>query len=491
MRAITVMYDSLNKLFLQPYGCQNGLTPNFQRLAEKSCVFDKFYCGSMPCMPARREMHTGRLNFLHRSWSPLEPYDESCVELMSNNGIHTHFISDHEHYWHDGGLNYHCKFTTYEFIRGQEGDAWKGEVEGFQGNNKIRVQDKINRKYIQKEEDHCHVRAFNSAIEFLDKNKNQDNWYLHLEYFDPHEPFFAPERFKKLVDEKCDDIDWPPYAKIDESNIKDFESYKKNYLALLCMCDEYLGKLLDYFDQNDMWKDTMLIVNTDHGYLLGEHGCYAKNYMPCYSELTNIPFFIAIPNSDRKRSDKIAQTIDIPVTILDYFGIEKGECMQGKSLLDVVNNDATIRNYALFGNFGKHVNITDGRYIYMRAAQNKDNTPLYNYTLMPQHIWQNFTIEELRGAEEKLDYSFSFTKGVGLVKYPTNDNYNPNRPLYKYKSHIDYGTLLFDLENDKNQENNIVDKELENKMIIEMVKLMKENESPKEQYTRLGIEDFV
>jgi arylsulfatase A-like enzyme len=45
------------------------------------------------------------------------------------------------------------------------------------------------------------------------------------------------------------------------------------YAALLSMCDEYLGRLLAYMDEHDMWKDTMLIVNTDHGFLLSEHDC--------------------------------------------------------------------------------------------------------------------------------------------------------------------------------------------------------------------------
>ena len=72
MRTIFVLFDSLNRSAL---GCYGGLidTPNFDRLAAKSTIFDNHYIGSMPCMPARRDMHTGRLNFLHRSWGPLEP----------------------------------------------------------------------------------------------------------------------------------------------------------------------------------------------------------------------------------------------------------------------------------------------------------------------------------------------------------------------------------------------------------------------------------
>lgn len=81
MKAIMVMYDTLCRNFLQPYGCNWTLTPNFQRLAERSVQFENSYVCSMPCMPARRELHTGRPNFLHRSWGPLEPYDDSIAGL--------------------------------------------------------------------------------------------------------------------------------------------------------------------------------------------------------------------------------------------------------------------------------------------------------------------------------------------------------------------------------------------------------------------------
>ena len=74
MRAIFVLFDSLNRLMLGAYGGALP-TPNFDRFAKRAITFDTHYVGSLPCMPARRDMHTGRLNFPHRSWGPLEPFD--------------------------------------------------------------------------------------------------------------------------------------------------------------------------------------------------------------------------------------------------------------------------------------------------------------------------------------------------------------------------------------------------------------------------------
>ena len=123
MKLIFVLFDSLNRNALTCYGGTHVKTPNFQRLADQSVVFDTHYIGSLPCIPARRDMHTGRLNFLHRSWGPLEPYDNSFPAMMREARIHTHLASDHYHYFEDGGWSYHTRYSTWDFVRGQESDA--------------------------------------------------------------------------------------------------------------------------------------------------------------------------------------------------------------------------------------------------------------------------------------------------------------------------------------------------------------------------------
>ena len=95
MKAIILLFDSLNKRYLPPYGDLLTKAENFQRLAAHAATFENSYVGSMPCMPARRELHTGRCNFLHREWGPLEPFDDSMPELLKKAGIYTHLISDH------------------------------------------------------------------------------------------------------------------------------------------------------------------------------------------------------------------------------------------------------------------------------------------------------------------------------------------------------------------------------------------------------------
>jgi arylsulfatase A-like enzyme len=289
MKAIMVMFDSLNRRMLSPYGCDWVFTPNFQRLADRGVTFDCSYVGSMPCMPARRELHTGRTNFLHRSWGPLEPFDDSMPEMLRENGIHSQLISDHYHYWEEGGCNYHTHYSGWEIVRGQEGDPWKGDLSRKdlpQTRNSQHLpqrmlrQDLVNRSYMEREEDMTQPRTFALGEEFLRANAQEENWFLHLETFDPHEPYFSSKRFQDLYPHCMDEHwDWPPYRRVNETP-EAIQHMRCQSAALHSMCDHYLGRVLDLMDELNLWEDTMLIVNTDHGFMLGEHDWGARSSCP-------------------------------------------------------------------------------------------------------------------------------------------------------------------------------------------------------------------
>jgi arylsulfatase A-like enzyme len=193
MKAIMVMFDTLNRRMLPPYGCDWVHAPNFQRLADRAVTFDNCYAGSMPSMPARRELHTGRYNFLHRSWGPLEPFDESLPEILKERGVYSHLVSDHQHYWEDGGATYHTRYSSWEISRGQEGDPWKGQVADPGMPESLNAerggmwrQDWINRGYMKREDDQPQALTFAKGLDFIRTNHNQDNWFLQIETFDPH-----------------------------------------------------------------------------------------------------------------------------------------------------------------------------------------------------------------------------------------------------------------------------------------------------------------
>ena len=86
-------------------------------------------------------------------------------------------------------------------------------------------------------------------------------------------------------------FDWPGYHEVAETP-EQVQHCINEYKALVTMCDTYLGKVLDLMDRYDMWKDTMLIVNTDHGFILSEHNWWGKVMMPYFNEIAHIPLFL-------------------------------------------------------------------------------------------------------------------------------------------------------------------------------------------------------
>ncbi|MGW0246268.1 sulfatase [Nocardia goodfellowii] len=483
MKAIMVMFDSLNRRFLSPYGSDWTHTPNFDRLAARSVTFDNAYAASMPCMPARREIHTGRYNFLHRSWGPLEPFDDSMPELLKQNKIYTHLVSDHPHYWEDGGATYHTRYNTWEFFRGQEGDPWKGQVaepEMPDDLKRMRMpiyrQDWVNRQHLDSEARHPQTRTFDAGLEFVHTNAASDDWFVQIETFDPHEPFFSHKQYKDLYPHGYTGphFDWPDYKRVTET-AEQVEHARYEYAALLSMCDHSLGRVLDTMDALDLWDDTMLIVCTDHGLLLGEKGWWGKSIQPWYNELVHLPLFIWDPRAGAAgvRRQSLVQTIDLAPTLLDYFDIAIPGDVEGAPL--PVAEDHPIRSAGLFGIHGGHVNVTDGRYVYMRAPVTPENSPLQEFTLMPTHMRGRFTPDELSDLE--LADPFGFTKGIRTLCVAGRTFLNP----------YPHGTLLFDLSVDPEQTDPILDETVERRMATLLVNLMRANEAPRSQYERLGL----
>lgn len=418
-------------------------------------------------MPARRDLHTGRLSFMHRSWGPLEPFDNSFPALMKDAGIHTHLVTDHLHYFEDGGATYHGRFKTWDFIRGQEYDPWKAMVqppierlreryspkhypfganEAPSGRGAVRLQHAVNAEWFAEEADFPGTRCFASAFEFLDTNRDADEWMLMLECFDPHEPFRAPERFKEAYRTGYEGgiLDWPYYEQVTNS-AEEIAEIRANYAALVAMCDDYFGRLLDYFDEYGLWEDTALILTTDHGFLLAEHDWWGKNLQPYYQELANIPLIIHDPRTAGRAGTRVAdltQTHDLMPTLLDLFGIEPPSEVRGASVLAL---PARPREIVIYGMFGGPIGANDGRWAYYLYPGDLYAPGLHEYTLMPMHLNSLFSSAEMQTAQ--LVEAFDFTKGMPVLKIDALMDAR-RIPMHDGERFQDVGTRLYDLEAD-------------------------------------------
>lgn len=516
MRTIFVIFDSLNRHALGAYG-GDVPTPNFDRFAQKAAVFDRHYAGSLPCMPARRDMHTGRVNFTHRPWGPLEPYDNSYARILSGAGVYTHLITDHLHYFENGGWGYAQAFDSWDFVRGQEYDPVRPVVvppvarmsEGFderhyptnglqEGQTATRwtlpkdvwkrSRHALNSLEPMAEDDHPTSRCFARAFDFLETNRGQGDWLLQLECFDPHEPFEAPERFRQMfgADGNQPVLDWPRYAAVQESP-EEVARIRASYSALVAMCDEYFGRLLDWMDANDSWNDTALILTTDHGYLLGEHEWWAKNKMPYYEEISHLPLMIWQPSCDQpgQRIGNLTQTTDLMPTLLDLHGVAPPPEARAQSLTPMLQGNAGDRESALIGMFGGPVCVTDGHYSYFRFPVTDDPAALPMYTLMPSHLEEMFSPSQLATAQ--LSPPFDFTKGAPLLRiFMQQDGGECGHEILRY---WDRGNVLFDLSRDPGQVSPIDDPQTERRMIDLIIAQFVAHDAPVELYAHFALPD--
>ena len=136
------------------------------------------------------------------------------------------------------------------------------------------------------------------------------------------------------------------------------------------------------------------------------------------------------------------------------------------------------------------MNITDGEYVYMHAPATEENQPLFNYTAMCSMMERRYPVKDMSDPRVDIAGPFKFSKGCKMLKIPREGQpviQLPNVRINLYQ----FGTLLFDVKNDPHQEHPLQEPEIQERMIREMVALMKKNDAPEEQYERLGLTSWL
>ena len=330
MKVIFIVLDTVRRDYLEPYGNAWVKTPNIQRIAQRGITFDNHWVGSLPCMPARREFMTGRHNFIFRGWGPIEPFDDTLPAELRKRSVFSHLLTDHDHYFELGGENYHTAFDTWEFFRGTENDPWASLVDALalpEHLGQLSQQNWKNRQLQLNEEDFSGPRTAQAAVKWLDANHAGDNWFLQVEIFDPHEPFYCTDKYRDMYGDTWDGplFDWPSYDMVKESPAA-IEHIRKCYAGLLTMTDFWVGKILDKLDEYGLWDDTLLVFTTDHGTMLAEHDYWMKNFMPMYNEIVRIPLIVHLPHDEKAgaRCNALTQTIDLMPTFAAVTKISTG-----------------------------------------------------------------------------------------------------------------------------------------------------------------------
>jgi len=497
--AIVILLDSLNRHMLGSYGGREFATPNLDRFAARSLRFTRHYAASLPCMPARHDILCGAWDFLWRPWGSVELWEDAITYPLRRAGVVSQLISDHPHLFETGGENYHIDFTAWDYQRGHEGDAWKTRADPswagspMFGPKRDMPYDK-SRGYFRGEADFPGPRTMQAAANWLSDNAGaHQRFFLFVDEFDPHEPFDTPDEYVKRYDPGWDGppLIWPPYgADIVKRGVmseREARHLRAAYGAKLTMIDNWLGRVLDTIDAKDLWKDTMVVLCTDHGHYLGEKDIWGKPAVPLYETMSRIPLMIAAPGVAAGTNDALTTSVDLFATLAELFGIERSvrQRTHGRSLLPLLSDKTkAIRDWLLAGVWGREVHLIDGKHKYARApaGTNRPLVTLSNrWSTMPTHILAREQEMPLPDERARLDRMQGSKVPVIRQSWDESDSV-PYWALARFS-----GNHLYDLANDPNEENNLAGNPLEKDLAAMLREAMTTVEAPPEQLARLGL----
>jgi len=400
MNVIVIMTDSMRVDHLGCYGNTWIKNPNIDKLASEGTVFERAYSEGLPTMPARTALFTGRYTFPFRGWQPVDSTDILLSEVVSS--IHTTALIGDEMPRFTG---FSRGFDYVERVRSTGGV--KVDISHYHEKNGFRGQYVIEKS----SEEYAVAQVVKAGIKWLESRNNEENWFLWLDCFDPHEPWNPPPPYDKMYTD-------PRYTglkiivpDIGERSRRGEASYftedetrhiRALYAGVVTLVDEWLGVFLNRVKDLGFWENTLIIYLSDHGEPLGEHGIIRKTRPWPYEELSHIPLIIRHPEGigKGKRVDAFVDTTDIMPTILDFLrilesGIPEGVpmpqirrvkplTMHGHSLLPLLSGEIErVRDYAYSGYYKSSWSIRNEQYsfyLWRGPRSFKTQPELYRFT---------------------------------------------------------------------------------------------------------------
>ena len=339
MNVVVLMLDSLRQDHVSVYGhpWRPLQTPHIDSVAAEAVVFDNVYPEGLPTIPVRTDLMTGQSSLTNRTWQELVPTDVTMAEILRGEGYFTALVADTYHLFKPH-MNFHRGFDVFRWIRGAEYDgvrtgtpkhlkfedhvtpgipaAWHGMVRSTLLNLDGRVEP----------EDFPCWQTCSAALEILTQAREVDKpVFLWLDTFQPHEPWCPPAKFDTFGDPAYDGpkVVMPPGGLATRWGDEAIWNRTRSLVAgEAAYTDACLGMLFDGMRELGYFDDTMIVILSDHGHPLGDHGKFLKGGDRLYSELLKVPFIIRLPGGAHggKRSEALGRFPDLLPTVLDVVG---------------------------------------------------------------------------------------------------------------------------------------------------------------------------
>lgn len=363
---ILIVIDALRARNLGCYGYSKNTSLNIDKLADEGILFKNAFSTTNATDSSITSLFSGKYPLSHGINTHAEQVTKDIVhkfeksgikflqEILKKRGYKTVSI-DYLNRWYKRGFD-KCLPNTTESISILENILMK-----FFDNSPLKIklsmikfQNKIFKNGIVKGEKFTDI-AVRNIIDFA---KIKEPFFLFIHYWDVHLPYDPPKNFLKFFSEqeynqklelkkiinKINGI-WGSRLKIFTENLKTTNEMLARYDACIKYVDQQIGKIIDTLKQYHIFDDTIIIITSDHGESLVEHGIYFDHH-GLYDESIHVPLIIKLPKKMfSNRIDAFVQHIDIVPTILDTINIPFKDNFDGVSLLPMINNGVDIRDF--------------------------------------------------------------------------------------------------------------------------------------------------
>jgi arylsulfatase A-like enzyme len=326
---VLIVIDTLRSDHLGCYGYERNTTPNIDRLAEKSALFERSYSHCSWTMPSIASMFTSLHPRDHgvAEWcNPLDRKYLTLVEHLKANGYHTEAFVGHtvlkKRFGFDQGFDHYDSSIL----------------------KKSHPHQTISSEYIT-----------DRAIKALDTRVTQP-FFMWLHYFDPHRDYYSHEGFE-----------------FGETEIDKYDSE-------IAFTDHHIGRFLDHLKSLGLYKNTIIMIVADHGEEFGEHG--GKYHGPTlFEEVVHVPLIVKVPRFSRQRIKNVVIGMDLAPTLLKLLGMDVPAEFKGKAIPTarrrfVPKGDRTVVLETFHSNVAKRAIIRDGWKLIQDLI--KDNWKLYD-----------------------------------------------------------------------------------------------------------------
>ncbi|MFW6189947.1 MAG: sulfatase [Planctomycetota bacterium] len=301
-------------------------TPNMDRLRAECADFVNAVSGCPVCSPYRGSLITGQYPLTHGVFLndvPLRQEGPSIAECYREAGYETAYIGK----WH---LDGHGRSAYIPPERRQGFGFWRGFECSHSYNESYYYADECREK--KQWDDYDAFSQTREAIRYLEERDAASPCLLFLSWGPPHSPYgTAPAEYRRMYDPA--ELTLPP--NVPEDCEQRARETLAGYYAHVTALDAALGWLIDALDEQGMVEETILVVTSDHGDMVGSRGAWDKQRP--YDESVRVPFLLRFPAALGREPRRLEAPIDAPdimPTLLSLCGLPVPETVEGLDYAD-------------------------------------------------------------------------------------------------------------------------------------------------------------